>query len=217
MAEQLQNLLDTRQELATVDERNRLARDLHDSVKQQLFATTMQLGAAESLMATDPDAAKNHLAEANQLAKHAQKELTGLIQELRPAALEGQGLPEALRAYAVDWSRHAQINANVRLQNEQPLPLALEQILFRVAQEALSNISRHSQAAYVDLHLSWQDDTFTMTIKDDGIGFDMETITAGFGLKSMAERLEGINGRLSITSGVGEGTAVQAIVPLNAE
>lgn len=214
MAEQLQNLLDTSQELASVEERNRLARDLHDSIKQQLFATTMQLGAAINLFEEDSDAAKTHLATAEQLANRAQKELTGLIQELRPAALDGRGLPEALRTYLNDWSSHTGITANLRLQNEQGLPLAVEQPLFRVAQEALANIARHSQATSVDVHLQWETSQFVMTLQDDGVGFDTKTVETGIGLKSMQERLELINGRFSLSSTLDQGTTVQAIIPL---
>ena len=99
MALQLQNLLQTRQELATLEERNRLARDLHDSVKQQFFATAMQIGAAQALLPQQPATAQTHLMEAERLAHQAQQELTTLIRELRPAALEGKGLAAALRDY----------------------------------------------------------------------------------------------------------------------
>jgi two-component system, NarL family, sensor histidine kinase LiaS len=105
MAEQLQNLLQTRQELAAVEERSRLARELHDAVKQQLFAATMQIGAAQAQLESDPTGARRHLAEAAALANTAQRELGSLIQELRPPALAGRGLAEALQDYAQDWSR----------------------------------------------------------------------------------------------------------------
>ncbi|MEM7335712.1 MAG: histidine kinase [Chloroflexota bacterium] len=214
MAEQLQNLIDTSQELATVEERNRLARDLHDSIKQQLFATSMQLGAAINLFETDSQTARTHITTAEKLANQAQKELTGLIQELRPAALDGQGLPEALKAYLQDWSKHTGIRANFRLQNAQTLPLAIEQSLFRMSQEALANIARHSLATAVDVHLSWQDEQFTMTLSDNGVGFDTQAIKSGIGLKSMQERLAMINGCFDINSTPTKGTIIQATVPL---
>jgi len=105
MAEQLQNLLESRGELATLEERNRLARDLHDSVKQQVFATTMQLGAAKTLIQSDPSAALEHILEAEKLARQSQQELAFLIQGLRPAALDDQGLVAVLRTYVGDWSQ----------------------------------------------------------------------------------------------------------------
>ncbi len=214
MAEQLQNLVHTRAELATLEERNRLARDLHDSVKQQVFATAMQLGAAQAMLDDDPAVAKSHLQEAEQLAQQAQQELTGLIQELRPAALEGKGLVEALRNYAEDWSRRTAIVAQVMVAREQPLPLPVEQPLFRVAQEALANVARHSGAQSVNIHLAWQDDLFTMTITDDGSGFDTSATAYGMGLSSMQERLAQMNGRLTIHSTPGQGSQLTATLAL---
>jgi signal transduction histidine kinase len=214
MAEQLQNLVHTRAELATLEERNRLARDLHDSVKQQVFATAMQLGAAQTMLENDPTTAKTHLQEAEQLARQAQQELTGLIQELRPAALEGRGLVDALRGYSEDWSRRTAITALVKVSGERPLPLAVEQPLFRVAQEALANVARHSGASHVTLHLAWQNEAVTMTIADDGRGFDPEATAYGMGLKSMQERLGMVNGRLTIHSTPGQGTQLTATLPL---
>ena len=213
MAEQLQNLLDTREELATVEERNRLARDLHDSVKQQVFATTMQLGAAKALMQTDPDSALGHITEAEKLAKQSQQELSILIQELRPAALEDKGLVEALRIYMADWSQQTKISGQVRVQNEKTLSLELEQTLFRVAQEALSNVARHSQAQSVDIHLAWEIETIILTIQDDGLGLPAG-VSPGVGLQSMRERVERLNGRFQLDSHLNEGVTITAVIPL---
>ena len=214
MAEQLQNMVHTRAELATLEERNRLARDLHDSVKQQVFATAMQLGAAQATLDNDPETAKSHLQEAEQLAHQAQQELTGLIQELRPAALEGKGLVDALRGFAEDWSRRTAITAQVTMAGVRPLPLPMEQPLFRVVQEALANVVRHSGAQTVTIHLAWQEDTFTMAIADDGQGFDTASTAYGMGLSSMQERLAQLNGRLTIHSTPGQGTKLTATLPL---
>lgn len=212
MAEQLQNLMETRQELATVEERNRLARDLHDSVKQQVFATAMQLAAARALIASDPAAASDHLAEAEGLARQSQQELTGLIQELRPLALAGRGLAEALRDYAADWSRRTQIEAAVSVQGQRPLPLATEQTLFRVAQEALANVARHSRARRADIHLAFDDTAVTLTIHDDGRGFQTTPTSFGMGLDSMRERVTALGGTFAIDSKPGAGTRLTAVV-----
>ncbi len=213
MAEQLQNLLQTRQELATLEERNRLARDLHDSVKQQVFATTMQLSAAKALLDTNPEKARGHLQEAEQLSRQSQQELAGLIEELRPAALESKGLVEALREFAGNWSRRTQINAQVRTQGERPIPLPIEQALFRVAQEALANVARHSQAQTADIHLAWDNDHIIMTISDNGRGFDVEKgEQTGFGKQTMQERVTAVNGTLSVNSTPGKGTQIIARV-----
>ena len=213
MAIQLQNLLQTRQELAMLEERNRLARDLHDSVKQQVFATAMQIGATKALITQDPQTAESHLLEAEQLIKQSQQELTGLIKELRPAALEGKGLAQALQDYTLNWSRRTGIATEVRVRGERPLPLTMEQTLFRVAQEGLANVARHSQATHVDIDLAWRDDSLTMTIADNGHGFDMAAPNGqGVGLKSMSERMTSLGGNLSVESRPRHGTSVTATV-----
>jgi NarL family two-component system sensor histidine kinase LiaS len=192
-----------------LEERNRLARDLHDSVKQQVFATAMQVGTARALIDRQPETARLHLTEAEHLVRQAQQELTTLIRELRPAALEGKGLATALRDYLVDWSRQTEITGQLRVQGEQPLPLIVEQAFFRVAQEALTNVARHSQATAVEMHLAWQEAQVTLTIADNGRGFNvMATNGKGLGLRSMRERIEAIGGELTVTSSHGSGTQI---------
>lgn len=211
MAIHLQNLLETRQQLATLEERNRLARDLHDSVKQQVFATVMQIGAARTLLDKEPEAAKKRLGEAEQLVRQAQQELANLIQELRPAALEDKGLATALRDYVNDWSRQSHIRAEVGIQGARPLPLLVEQTLFRVAQEALANISRHSQATRAAIRLVWEDDEVVLMIQDNGRGFKMEATNGqGMGLRSMRERVEALHGSLILESEPGRGAQIIA-------
>ena len=214
MAEHLQNLLHDRQQLAVVDERNRLARDLHDSVKQQVFATAMQLAAARALVDRDPVAAQQRLEQAEHLVGQAQQELNTLINELRPAALGDKGLAPALRELAADWSRNSNIKAEVRVQGEQRTSLEVEQALFRVAQEALSNVARHSGATSVDVRLAWQGDTLTLAIEDNGRGFDVPTRDGtGMGLRSMRERVEALGGTL-LVYGLTTGTRIEARVPI---
>jgi NarL family two-component system sensor histidine kinase LiaS len=211
MAEQLQNLLETRQELATLEERNRLARELHDSVKQQVFATAMQVGAARALLDQNPEASKENLAEAEQLVRQAQQELTSLIRELRPAALEGKGLATALRDCVTDWSRQSHIPAEVRVRGERHLPLPLEQALFRVVQEALTNIARHSGAKSVEVDLVWKWNEVSLTVSDNGRGFNTAAANGkGLGLQSMRERVEALGGHLEVKSKPGSGTQVIA-------
>jgi signal transduction histidine kinase len=209
MALQLQTLLHTRQELATLDERNRLARDLHDAVKQQVFATAMQVGAALTLFDQNPAAAKARLVETDQLVRQTQQELTILIQELRPAALKDKGLAAALRDYIGDWSRQNAIAAEVRVRGEQSMSFLLEQSLFRITQEALANIARHSGATHVEVELAWEGDRVTLSLADNGRGFNPATANGkGVGLRSMRERVEAIGGELSVTSQPGAGTQI---------
>jgi len=209
MALQLQTLMQTRQELASLDERNRLARDLHDAVKQQVFATAMQVGAALTSFDQNPSAAKVSLTEADRLVRQTQQELTALIQELRPAALEDKGLTAALREYINDWSRQNNIAAELRVRGEQSLPLLLEQTLFRVTQEALANIARHSKATMVDVCLAWEEDQVKLTLSDNGQGFNLDNDHGkGLGLRSMRERVEALGGDLSVSSQPEGGTQV---------
>lgn len=214
MAERVQALLHTQQQLAALEERNRLARDLHDTVKQQTFATLMQVRAARNLLETDPAEARNHLKEAEALIKNTQQDLGAIIGELRPAALEDQGLAAALRQTLERWSQHSRIPANLHVRGERLLPLEVEQALFRVAQEALSNVARHSRASAVSVLLEYEPTQVCLTLSDNGIGFDPETARGGYGLQSMRERVTGLGGRLLIQPADGGGTTVHAAVPL---
>ncbi len=146
MAEQLQTLIHTSDELARLEERNRLARDLHDTVKQQTYAARMQLTAARNLLGSDPAAVAGHIDTALQLNRETQQELKLIIDELRPAALQGRGLAQALKEYADRWQEHTGIKVETVVSGERPLPLDVEQTLYRVLQEALANIARHAEA-----------------------------------------------------------------------
>jgi len=215
MSEQLQGLLETRRELAVVEERNRLARDLHDSAKQQAFAAAAQISAAHKLIKSDPDAADLHLQEAEHITKDLRRELTNLIQQLRPAALESKGLAAALGDYAEDWSRQNGIAAEVHMQHQRSLPLEIEQSLFRIVQEALANVARHSGAQSVEINLVYAKDIVTCSIHDDGGGFDPDENRKGVGLRSMAERAAALAGKLTIKSHPGDGTSVLVAIPID--
>jgi NarL family two-component system sensor histidine kinase LiaS len=208
MAEEIQNLLQARQELATLEERNRLARDLHDSVKQQVFATTMTLGTAETLWERDPEAAREKVAQALALCRQAQQELSGLIHELRPVVLEDKGLASALREYVARWSRQTGIEANVVVQGERTLAPELEQALFRVVQEALANAAKHSEARHVGVTLSNPQDAVLLEVMDDGCGFVPPPAGQGMGLRSMRERVQALGGDLRVDTAPGQGTRV---------
>ena len=214
MAEQLKSLLSARQALAVVEERNRLARELHDSVKQHMFTCSLLVRAARKLFPRDPEGAQQHLVQAEELAEQVQQELSAAIQALRPAVLEDLGLAMVLQDYARDWSRRVGIAVDVRVQGERTTPLQIEEALFRVSQEALANVARHSRASEVKIQLTWNEEEVSLGICDNGRGFDIARTTGkGLGLTSMHERVEALHGRLSIASSV-EGTTVEARVPL---
>jgi NarL family two-component system sensor histidine kinase LiaS len=215
MAERVQFLLQSQQELAQMEERNRLARELHDTVKQQTFATLMQVRAARNLLENgDPDTAKQHLEEAEGLIKTPQQELGRVISELRPAALDGRGLGEALRVYLENWSNRTHIPSTFQTSNPRKLPLAFEQALYRVTQEALSNVARHSRASAVNLSLLYGNGQVSLRVADNGIGFDLSVMDrGGFGLQSMRDRLAVLGGNFEVRSSSEQGTTVTAVIP----
>jgi two-component system, NarL family, sensor histidine kinase LiaS len=214
MAEQLKSLLSARQALAVVEERNRLARELHDSVKQHMFTSALLMRAARKLFPRDPEGAQQHLIQAEELSEQAQQELSAAIQALRPAVLEDLGLAMVLQDYANDWSQRVGIVVDVRVQGERTTPLQIEEALFRVSQEALSNAARHSRAREVKIQLTWYEEHVGLSMRDNGQGFDTaRTIGTGLGLTIMRERVEALHGRLSISSSI-EGTTVEADIPL---
>jgi len=213
MSEQLQELIQTRQQLAGLEERNRLARDLHDSVKQQVFAISMNLGTVQTLWERDPAQARERLEAAMQQARQAQKELAMLIQTLRPVQMQGKGLVQALGEFLQDWQTQSGIHAEYQASEGFSLSDEKEQSLFRIVQEALSNAARHSGATKVHVALNAQGGQVIMTILDDGRGFDPDKVTGGFGLKSMRERVQSHGGTLEIRSG-GNGTQITVTLPL---
>ncbi len=214
MAENVQALLHTRQELTLLEERNRLARELHDTVKQETFATLMQVRAAKNLLDHDPSAARERLDEAEELIKTSQQELGHMISELRPTALEGQGLAGALSDYLATWSQHSRIPAEIQVQNEQRLPLEVEQTLFRVAQEALSNVARHSRASAATVRLAFAPEQVTLSVADNGVGFDPSVAGSGFGLQSMRDRLAAVQGSLVVQAAPDGGVILTASAPI---
>jgi NarL family two-component system sensor histidine kinase LiaS len=216
MAEELNGLLATRQELAVVEERHRLARDLHDSVKQQMFVITMLVGAARPAVAGNTEAERT-LREAERLAGQAQQELNAMIRTLRPAALDGKGLGDALRGLIDGWAEQTGITAAADLSCAVRMSAATEQALYRVTQEALANVARHSGATAVEARLATTSpESLTLCIQDNGHGFDPARHgDQGMGLRSMRERVETLGGILLIVSDV-TGTRVEARIPLSA-
>lgn len=220
----LREAQDQLQRLAVTQERNRLSRDLHDSVKQRVFAMIMQLGTAQALLDGEPGReqsehetvrrAREAIDHAELLARQAGSELNLVIQELRPAALEDRGLRDALRDYTQDWSRQNGIPARVAVSGDLPelpdLPERpdVEHALFRIAQEALANVARHSRATSVRLELQAEGRAVALSITDDGIGFDPRRAAGGVGLASMRERAEALGGELVMDSAPGRGATI---------
>jgi signal transduction histidine kinase len=211
LVDELRDTQQKLQELAVVEERNRLARDLHDSVKQQVFAISMQLSAARTAL-TQIDKAYSSVVEAERLAQQAGTELTALINALRPAALESKTLASAVREQIEEFSRRNKIDAETRIDPAIMLDPRVEQALFRVVQEALANVARHSGASHVQVSLQEETDRVVLTVEDNGSGFDMGRNKKGVGLDSMKERLMAVDGVLEVTSENSKGTRLTATV-----
>lgn len=214
MAMQLSDLLRVRQAMATTHERARLASELHDSVKQQLFAASMLLSTAGTSRPADR---ASHVAAASDLIEEAKRELTTMLHELRPVAVEGRPVDEALRALARSHPDDAGPALHLRLANDQRASPEAGAALYRIAQEALSNAVRHADASRIDVTLDRSGDELVLGVTDDGRGFDATRSTHdGMGLRSMSQRAASVGGRLDIESRPGGGTRIVAFVPIQA-
>jgi NarL family two-component system sensor histidine kinase LiaS len=211
-------LTDQVRALAVVEERNRLARELHDSVKQHLFSLAMAASGIRTrfdALRDVPDDLAEIVQEIETTAQAAQHEMTRLIKDLKPSSLQDQGLAEALNDYTLLFGAREHILAYLEVQgNDALLPPSVTETLYRVAQEALHNVARHARATRVDVHLRCIPELVALTIRDNGVGFDTEQGHRGLGLASMEERVLEVGGRLTVESQVGAGTTVQAEVGL---
>jgi len=219
-------LTDQVRALAVVEERNRLARELHDSVKQYLFSLTMTTSGLRARFETilsrltgESNKELNEIAgvvrEVETMAQTAQQEMTRLIKDLRPGSLEEQGLAAALNDYTLLFGAREHVLIYFDVQgNDAILPPLVSEALYRVAQEALHNVARHARATRVDVRLRCLPEQVMLTLRDNGVGFDLDHIHSGLGLANMQERVMEVGGRLVLDSQVGVGTTVCAEVGL---
>jgi signal transduction histidine kinase len=205
-------------EAGVLDERRRMAGEIHDVLAQGLTGIVTQLEAADA--ADDrPADRRRHLDTAKRLARDSLTEARRSVQALRPHPLEGAALPEAIGEVTADWSRLSGVPVEVvTTGSPQVLLPEIETTLLRTAQEALANVARHAAAGRVALTLSYMEDMVTLDVRDDGGGFDPATprpasATGGHGLAAMRDRLRRIAGTLEIESEPGAGTALSACVP----
>jgi len=209
-------LFERTKHMAILDERNRLAQELHDSAKQKAFAALAQLGAAKKKVNNDHGNAAEHLVEAEKIVSEVIRDLTFLIQESYPKGLKERGLAASVRDYAFVWESRSSIRLNLSIHGERRLPLHIEQVLYRIVQEGLSNIARHSQATQADVRIVYQEREIQMQIGDNGRGFDLRRTSSGLGLQLIHERLESVGGHVDIQSRSG-GTWINIRVPLQAD
>ena len=198
-------------EQAITAERNRLARDLHDSVTQSLYSLTLLAEAGQRMVtARDLQQIEGNQTRLGDIAQQALQEMRLLVYELRPVALERQGLIGALEQRLETVERRAGIQTRILVHGEIELPVDVEVELYRIAQEALNNSLKHARASTVDLTLQVDGDSVILKVSDDGQGFDPQAMsdTGGLGLVSMKERAERIAGSLAIHSAPGDGTTI---------
>jgi PAS domain S-box-containing protein len=196
---------------AVAAERTRLARDLHDAVTQTLFSTTLIADVLPDIWEMNPGEGKRRLEEIRMLTRGALAEMRTLLVELRPNALVEVPLPTLLRQLTEALSGRARINIQLSAEGERKLPADVQISLYRIAQEALNNVFKHSRAseAIVTLRMG---DSVRLTVADNGSGFDPSTVTADhLGVKIMRERAETIGAKLSIYSEPGEGTQISVV------
>jgi len=206
-------LFEQTKDLAVMEERNRLARDLHDSAKQKAFAALAQLGTARGILNGNGNSAAMHLSEAENLVSDVIQELTFLVQEIYPITLQEKGLATALRDYIFEWENRNDAMVKFVSHHERRLPLEVEQAIYRVSQEALANVARHSRARRVDMSLLYNGDSIQLSLSDDGCGFDINSKSYGMGLRSIRERVSSIHGTVQIQSAPGHGTRILVQAP----
>lgn len=210
-------LFDRSARLGAVEERNRLAREIHDTLAQGLTAAGLQIESAEALLETDadPERVSDALSRALDLTRSNLEEARRSVLDLRAAPLEGRSLPDALRFLVDRWEEETGVATRFQAVNAgRPLPPRAEVALYRVCQEALNNVARHAAAGRVTVGLVSTPDAVRLSVEDDGRGFDPDSPTDRHGLVGMGERVEMLGGGLEVWSRPGEGTSVKATVPL---
>jgi signal transduction histidine kinase len=200
-------------ELSVLEERARLARDLHDAVAQKLFGVRAKARAAALLVDRDPARAVAEIDSVAELAGQAHAELRAVIDGLAPPDLTSGGLAGSIRSYAVLIGRTHGAPVRVDADDVPELDAARETAIYRVAQEAISNALRHSGSPQVRVALRARPRSVQLEVTDSGSGFDPAGQTAGLGLGSMRERAAAVAGQLAIVSRPGSGTTVRLTVP----
>lgn len=205
------------QEAAVLEERSRLARDLHDSISQQLFSMTLTAQAARAQLSKNPERTGAQLERLQETATAALTEMRALIFQLRPPGLAEQGLSGALQRYVAALGRREGLAVNLSIAGDERNARGVDLALYRIVQEALNNVVRHAHACAVEIDLSIQPDVIQLRIKDDGCGFDPAAVQPSggqhLGLVGMRERAAELNGMLAITSQPGQGTEIVVVVP----
>lgn len=200
---------------AVVEERQRLARDLHDAVSQQLFAISMTATAVGRTLDKDFEKATRQIHLIEEMSSVAQSEMRALLLHLRPVHLEGKRLSQGLRELLIELQAKVPIAISYEMDEDIQLPKGIEDHLFRIVQEALSNTLRHSKATQMEIKLQRPTELIRLLIRDNGVGFTLdEQKHASYGLMSMKERVNEIGGSLNLITAPGKGTRIEIRVPV---
>jgi signal transduction histidine kinase len=213
----LNRLMSRTRETSVLIERNRIARDLHDTIAQGLTGIIVQLEATADAYAkgllTEAD---GHAALARKLARDSLQEARRAVHALRPRALEDKDLCEALRQLARQLTRETKTRFDLTLTGQPiPLPARWEENILRIGQEAMTNAIRHAAADHVSVRMAFGPNDFTLHIRDDGKGFNPARRHDGFGLQGIAERVEEMGGRMQIDSAPGAGSEMFIALPIS--
>jgi NarL family two-component system sensor histidine kinase LiaS len=203
---------------AVVEERQRLARELHDAVSQQLFAISMTATAVGRTLERDFEKSKRQIHLIEEMAAVAQSEMRALLLHLRPVHLEGKRLSEGLSELLQELKAKVPMDISWDMDDDMRLPRGIEDHLFRIVQEAMSNALRHSKASRLEVKLQQRPDAARLMIRDDGVGFDLEAKKhTSYGLVSMKERVSELGGSLHIVTAPDKGTRIDIRVPILAK
>ncbi|MGJ9383050.1 sensor histidine kinase [Salipaludibacillus sp. CF4.18] len=197
-----------------IQERNRLARELHDSVSQQLFAASMMMATINETNPPEDPVMKKQLAMIEKMIDQSQLEMRALLLHLRPAALKGKSLTEGINELLIELKEKVPMEMETKIESLD-LDRGVEDHLFRILQESISNTLRHSKASHLQVMLIERDDNVIMRIADDGVGFDVQEVQnhGSYGMQSMSERALEIGGTLKVVSVREEGTRLEVKVP----
>jgi two-component system NarL family sensor kinase len=204
-------------QFGALEERNRLAREIHDTLAQSLAGITLQLESAEALLEAngDPSRIRRAISQALAQSRLSLEEARRSVLDLRAAPLESRSLENALEMLAQHANAESGLMIDFQTHGEmRPLPPRLEEGLYRICQEAISNVLRHSRAARAAVHLEFLSDKVRLVVEDEGRGFDAENLPPGhYGLVGMSERARLLGGELYIQSSPDEGTRIEVCLP----
>jgi signal transduction histidine kinase len=205
-------LMKVEREAGRLTERQRLARDIHDTLAQHFTAIIMHLSAAKH---SNPEAVQLEVQQAEDAAREGLDEIRRIVWDMQPEQIEKASLVEAVEEVAARWSAENRVQVKMKVTGTpRTLPSSAETALLRISQEAMHNIKKHAQAKNVNITFSFMEEMFVMDIADDGLGFDPSKNRNGFGMKTMRDRIEELNGMLTIESERGTGTVIAVSLPI---